>query len=164
MGILNFFKKEPELKLGINDVEDIGNKYYYHGELYTGKLIEYDGDGNIEAIISCKKGNIISPLKQYYSSGSIELIRNFNEKGAISETGYAQSGEINYEIKYINGRKIKRIDYFPSGKIKKVKSFTYVERYDDDVPHGDEITYDENGSKTSESLWEYGFPNGRIDF
>lgn len=159
MGIFDFLKKEAVLEVNENEVEEIENKYYYNGELFTGKMIGYDEDGNVIEILLCKKGNIISPIKQYYPSDSIELISCFDEKGATCQTAYSLSGEIKYEIKYVNGYKIKRIDYYPSGKIKRVKPYTYVERYNDSVPHGEEITYDEHGKKIYVYNWKYGLPS-----
>jgi len=163
MGILDIFKKNPVFEINVLDLEDIDDKYYYNGALFSGRMNEYYESGKIAATVMCKSGEMISPLKEFYESGAIKKIRKFHKDDMVAETGYFENGNLEFEIEYSNGRKVRRIDYYPSGKVQKIKPYKFVERYNDDVPHGIETFYNENGDKISEAIWKNGMPDGSFD-
>ncbi|MBN2828168.1 MAG: hypothetical protein JXQ26_09260 [Tissierellales bacterium] len=152
------------MELDVSIAEEKNSKFYYQGIPYTGKLNEFYEGGALRSTVICKNGNLVSPYKELYKSGAIEQITHFDNNGKKKEIGYYENGNIQFEVEYSNRKKILRKDFYPSGKLKNLKPYKFVQRYNGDVPHGVETTYNEFGQKVKETIWEYGLPNGTHDF
>jgi len=164
MKLSSVFKKKLVLEVNVLDTEVKDGLNFHKNIPFTGRLLEYNEEGNIEASVMCNKGHVTGPYKQFYKSGKLEIKKVFVHDEINNETCYYENGKTKYIILYEDGFKKLQQDYYESGKIRKIKSYAFVERYNDSVPHGVEISYDENGKKISESIWEYGLPNGHINY
>ncbi|WP_432205524.1 toxin-antitoxin system YwqK family antitoxin (plasmid) [Cetobacterium somerae] len=91
-----------------NDILEVPGKYveynndlvYYHGEIFTGKVVERDYDGNLEFEVDVKNGKFDGPFIKYYKNGQIEGKMNYKKGNIVGENyGYYKNGQLEFYIK-----------------------------------------------------------------
>lgn len=161
MGLLDSFFKQVENKIVMSDqlVSDDG-KIYYQDQLFTGTMQECHENGKVKIEIHYVEGIANGLMKINYESGKLFLtVKYSNGKKVGLETVFFENGNRKYETVYDNDRKKEKVEYYDSGKKKAIKRYKYVDRHADDVPHGVEVCWDENGNIVSQCIWEDGLPS-----
>jgi len=145
--------------------------------LEQGLAREYNHDGNIIQIITYKKGYIVErekinrydndtlphgKWKWFYESENLWKEGNFKhglKNGYFKE--YDEKGDLISAVKFVNGEKVEkaeelakldvRTDYYPSGKVKIVATYSK-----DGIPEGVRREYNEDGQVVKSYIFLHG--------
>lgn len=160
MGLFSIKSQVSELKIKKDETTKKGNIVFYKGKPFTGKLLDFYDSGNKKFEVDYRKGVENGNMYLFHENGQIQLQAVWSKgKRLDMEIGYDEDGNKIYEGIYRKGHLLERMDYYSSGKKRRNRKYIYSREYQENVPHGEEFVWDEDGNIEQIFHWKNGLPD-----